>query len=336
MRKLKNSLYLVVPCYNEEEVLHETAKRLLGKMTLLTAGGKISDSSKIVFVDDGSRDNTWAIIDELCEQEIMFAGIRLSRNRGHQYALFAGLMTVRNEADIVISIDADLQDDIDAIDMMVDKYLGGCDIVYGVRNNRQKDSFFKRFTAESYYRLLRKYGCDVVFNHADYRLMSSRALAALSEYGEQVLFLRGIVPLIGYKTAVVEYTRDVRQAGESKYPLKRMLALAFDGLTSLSLRPLRLVIAAGAIMILLAGLLLIYSIIMLLMGQSMLDWKITTVSIWGVGGVITLSLGIVGEYVGRTLIEVKRRPRYFVDKTVGFDEIRNSELRTHVGIRNVS
>ena len=308
---------MVVPCYNEEEVLHDTAKQLIEKITLLINKKKIAANSKIVFVDDGSRDGTWMHIEQLCAQETAYAGIKLSRNQGHQHALLAGLMTVRDKADFVISLDADLQDDIDAIDSMIDEYLGGCDIVYGVRNNREKDSFFKRFTAESYYKLLRRYGCDVVFNHADYRLMSSRALAALSEYGEQRLFLRGIIPLIGYKTAVVEYTRNIREAGKSKYNLKRMLSLAFDGLTSLSLRPLRLVIAAGALMIIIAAALLVYSIVMQSMGQSMLDWKIVTVSVWGVGGVITLSIGIVGEYVGRILIEVKRRPRYFVDRTAG-------------------
>ena len=317
---MERTLYLVVPCYNEEEVLRDTAKLLCEKISLLINGKKISANSKIVFVDDGSRDDTWTHIEKLCVQEAKFAGIKLSRNQGHQHALLAGLMTVREEADFVISIDADLQDDIDAIDAMIEEYLGGCDIVYGVRNNREKDSFLKRFTAESYYRLLRRYGCDVVFNHADYRLMSSRALAALSEYGEQRLFLRGIIPKIGYKTSVVGYTRNIRQAGESKYNLKRMLSLAFDGLISLSLRPLRLVIAVGALMIFLAAALLVYSIVFHAMGRSMLNWKIVTVSVWGVGGVITLCIGIVGEYVGRTLIEVKRRPRYFVDRTVGLEQ----------------
>jgi len=315
-----HTLYIVVPCYNEEDVLRETAKRLSERMAALSGEMRISSNSKIVFVDDGSRDDTWDIIGKLCASDEVFAGIRLSRNRGHQYALLAGLMTVCEEADFVISIDADLQDDIDAIDRMIDEYLGGCDIVYGVRCNREKDSFFKRFTAEGFYSLLRRLGCDIVFNHADYRLMSSRALAALSEYHEQNLFLRGIVPLIGYKTSIVEYSRNVRLAGESKYPLKRMLSLAFDGLISLSLRPLRLVTAAGIVMLTAAMALLIYSIVMVFRGHTMLDWKITTLSIWGVGGIVTLSLGIVGEYVGRTFIEVKHRPRYIIDSTIGLEQ----------------
>jgi len=318
--KLKSTLYLVVPCYNEQEVLHETARRLREKIKALTDSGKISEASRIVFVDDGSRDRTWEMIDELGAKDAIFAGIKLSRNRGHQYALFAGLMTVRSEADMVISLDADLQDDIEAIDRMVDEYQNGSDIVYGVRRCREKDSFFKRVTAEGYYKLLRKYGCDIVFNHADYRLMSSRALAALSEFGEQRLFLRGLVPMLGYKTTVVEYDRGVREAGESKYPLKRMLALAIDGLISLSLRPLRLVMAAGVLMLFLTAALLIYSIVMLFWGQSMLDWKIIVMSVWGVGGIITLSLGVVGEYVGRTYLETKRRPRYFLDRTTGLEQ----------------
>jgi glycosyltransferase involved in cell wall biosynthesis len=318
--KLLNTLYIVVPCFNEEVVLLNTANVLGEKITALASGGKISGNSKIVFVDDGSRDGTWGMIEELSAGESLFAGIKLSRNQGHQNALLAGLLSVRNEADLVISIDADLQDDIGAIDRMVDEFLGGCDIVYGVRQCREKDSFFKRATAEGYYKLLRKYGCDIVFNHADYRLMSSRALEALSEYCEQRLFIRGLVPLLGYKTAVVYYDRGVREAGESKYPLMRMLSLAFDGLFSLSLRPLRVVMALGALMLVVAAALLVYSVIALFMGRSVFDWKIVTFSIWLVGGAATFSLGIVGEYVGRTYIEVKRRPRFFVEKTIGLDD----------------
>ena len=314
---MNNTLFIVVPCYNEEEVLRETAKRLEFKVKALISGGDIAGNSKIVFVDDGSRDSTWGIIEQLSGESGLFAGIKLSRNRGHQHALLAGLMSVRNAADMVISIDADLQDDIDAIDDMVQEYLKGCDIVYGVRQNREKDSFFKRFTAESYYKLLRSFGCDIVFNHADYRLMSSRALEALSEYREQSLFLRGLVPMLGYKTAVVPYTRGEREAGESKYPLKRMLALALNGLTSLSLRPLRAVIAVGFAMVVLALALLVFSFVRLSMGFSMLDWKIILVSIWGVGGIITFSLGVVGEYVGRAYLEAKGRPRFNIDKTAG-------------------
>jgi len=307
-----------VPCYNEEEVLGETAKRLREKMEALMARGDISDSSKAVFVDDGSRDDTWGIIERLSREDSLFAGIKLSRNRGHQRALLAGLMTVRAMADMVISIDAYLQDDIGAIDKMVDEYSRGCDIVYGVRQDRSKDSVFKRATAEWYYKALRAFGCDdIVFNHADYRLMSSRALDALSEYGEQNLFLRGLVPMLGFKTAAVYYSRGARKAGESKYPLKRMMSLALDGLTSLSLRPLRIVTVTGLIMLLLAAVLFVYSIVALFLGRTILNWKIITISVWGVGGIITFSLGIVGEYVGRAYMEAKRRPRYNIDRTAG-------------------
>ena len=316
-RKLKSTLFLVVPCYNEEEVLRATAKRLGEKMKVLMAAGSISQDGRVVFVDDGSQDGTWGIIERLSAEDSLFAGIKLSRNRGHQHALLAGLMMVRRAADAVISIDADLQDDIDAIDKMIDEYHAGSDIVYGVRQNREKDSFFKRVTAEMYYKLLRKLGCDIVFNHADYRLMSSRALEALSEYEEQNLFLRGLVPMLGFRTANVPYDRGVREAGESKYPLKRMLSLALNGLTSLSLRPLRIVTAAGSVMIIFAFALLIYSLVTLFMGRTMLDWKIITVSIWGVGGIVTVSIGIVGEYVGRAYMETKHRPRYNIDKTTG-------------------
>ena len=312
-----NILYIVVPCYNEEEVLRETAGRLAGKVKALCAAGKIANDSKIVFVDDGSRDGTWEIIEFLSAQDRVFAGVKLSRNRGHQNALLAGLMAVRGHADIAISIDADLQDDIDAIDEMVDKYLDGCDIVYGVRGNRDSDSFFKRATAQGYYRFLRSLGCDTVFNHADYRLMSSQALESLSEYGEQRLFLRGLVPMLGYKTSVVKYSRSPRLAGESKYPLKRMLRLAIDGILALSQRPLRLVLMAGALMLVPALALFIYLIIALCNGQPVTDWKIITFSIWTVGGVVTLSIGVVGEYVGRTYFETKGRPRYNIEKECG-------------------
>ena len=308
---------MVVPCYNESEVLRETAAKLGDKIKTLAAAGKISEGSRVVFVDDGSRDGTWEIIERLSAEDTIFAGIKLSRNRGHQYALLAGLMTVRNASDMVISIDADLQDDVGAIDRMVEKYHNGCDIVYGVRQNRGKDSFFKRFTAEMYYKLLRSLGCDIVFNHADYRLMSSRALEALSEYREQNLFLRGLAPMLGFKTETVMYDRGEREAGESKYPLKRMLSLAFSGLTSLSLRPLRMVTAAGVAMVIFALALLIYAVITLFTGRPMPEWMIITVSVWCVGGVVTLSLGIVGEYVGRTYIEAKQRPRYYIETTTG-------------------
>ena len=306
-----------MPCYNEELILRETAARLLMKMKDMMSEGKISDAGKIVFVDDGSSDGTWSIIEDLCASNPFFAGIKLSRNCGHQLALLAGLMEVRNEAGLVISLDADLQDDIDAVDRMVSEYFSGFEIVYGVRKSREKDSFFKRVTAECYYKFLRRCGCDIVFNHADYRLMSARALEALSMFGEQRLFLRGLVPLIGLKTTVVEYDRGVREGGESKYSLGRMMSLAFDGLMSLSLRPLRLVMVAGALMLLAAMALLFYSVITFFMCQVVPYLRIVLISVWAVGGIITLSLGVVGEYVGRVHVEVKRRPRYFVDKTTG-------------------
>jgi len=314
---VNNTLYLVVPCYNEEEVLRDTAGRLGAKMKALAASGAISGASRIVFVDDGSRDRTWQMIEELGDTDGLFAGVKLSRNRGHQHALLAGLMTARGEADMYISLDADLQDDIEAIDAMVGEFLGGCDIVYGVRKSRKKDTFFKRATAEGFYWMLKKLGCDIVFNHADYRLMSARALDALSEYGEQRPYLRGLVPQIGYRTAVVEYDRGAREAGESKYPLKRMLALAFDGLMSLSLKPLRIVTVTGALMLLLAAALLAYALVAASMGQPMLGWRAVAASVWAVGGIATVSIGIVGEYVGRAFVEAKRRPRYFIEKTKG-------------------
>ena len=313
---MNNTLYLVVPCYNEEEVLPETALRLSAKIKELMFDGRISHASRILFVDDGSTDRTWELICGLCSDDL-FAGIGLSRNRGHQYALYAGLMTAWSKAGMVISIDADLQDDVDAIGKMVDEYVNGFDIVYGVRKKRETDSFFKRVTAEGYYKLLRRLGCDVIFNHADFRLMSSRALEALADYKEQRLFLRGLVPMLGFKTAVVEFDRAERFAGESKYPLKRMLALAFDGVMSLSLRPLRIVSAIGGIMAAAGLAMLIGLIVLLCIGRTILDWKIVVFSVWAVGGLVMLSLGIVGEYVGRAYLETKRRPRYVIDRTVG-------------------
>lgn len=314
---MNNTLYLVVPCYNEEEVLPETALQLGAKMKALIASGKISPASRILFVDDGSADRTWELICGLSTADNVYSGIGLSRNRGHQYALYAGLMTAGKNAGMVISIDADLQDDADAIDKMVEAYLSGFDIVYGVRKKREADSFFKRFTAEGYYKLLRRLGCDVVFNHADFRLMSARALDSLADYKEQRLFLRGLVPLIGYKTAIVEFDRAERFAGESKYPLKKMLALAFDGIMSLSLRPLRIVTAAGGIMAAAALAMLIGLIVQLCMGRTVFDWKIAVFSVWAVGGLVMLGLGIVGEYVGRAYLETKRRPRYVIDRKTG-------------------
>ena len=317
---MSDRLYVVVPCYNEEEVLPETAKRLKEKLEKLISAGKISPDSRVLFVDDGSTDETWPMIKALSGQDACFTGLSLSRNRGHQNALLAGLMTVRGRADMVISMDADLQDDVDAADKMVEAYLDGADVVYGVRSSRNKDTFFKRMTAESYYKVLSAMGCQVVFNHADYRLLSARALDALSQYHEKDMFIRGVIPMLGFNTATVEYERGERFAGESKYPLKKMLKLAADGVLSLSLKPLRLVTGLGVILLVMAAALLVYSIIRVAMGVTMLDWKIVTISVWGVGGLILLCLGLVGEYAGRAYLELKNRPRYHVGDTAGLDE----------------
>lgn len=316
---MNNTLYIVVPCYNEEEVLGETASRLKVKMHSLITEDKISRDSRILFVNDGSKDGTWAMIRDLCAADRLFAGVSLSRNRGHQNALLAGLMTARGRADMVISMDADLQDDINAVDQMINEYSGGADVVYGVRNKRDKDTFFKRFTAEGYYRLLNTMGCQVVFNHADYRLLSAQALDALSEYGEQNMFIRGIIPMLGYQTSTVMYDRGERFAGESKYPLKKMLRLAFDGIFSLSLKPVKLITWLGVTLLVLAAALLVYSVVRLCMGHTILDWKIVTISVWGVGGLILIALGIIGEYIGRAYLELKGRPRYHIGETVGLE-----------------
>ena len=312
-----NRLYIVVPCYNEQDIIESTASKLLMKMEELAGDGSIAPNGKIVFVDDGSGDGTWNAINELCKHSKFYAGIKLSRNKGHQNALYAGLMIAKEEADFVISIDADLQDDINAINNMVQEYNNGCEIVYGVRNNRESDAFFKRATARCYYKLLRLARCDVIADHADFRLMSSRALDVLSEYGEQRLFLRGLVPMLGFKSSSVYYTRMARTAGKSKYPFARMMSLAIDGFMALSLRPLRLVTIIGSIMLLGAFALLLNVIVKHCCGQVVLDRAVLSLSIWAVGGIVTTSLGIVGEYIGRVLNEVKRRPRYVVERTVG-------------------
>lgn len=316
---MNDRLYVVVPCFNEMEVLGETAARLKAKMTQLISEGKIAEDSRVLLVDDGSSDNTWGLIQAFSAENDLFAGISLSRNRGHQNALLAGLMTVREKADMVISMDADLQDDVGAVDKMVDAYLDGADVVYGVRSSRNTDTIFKKLSAESYYKLLDAMGCRVVFNHADYRLLSARALEALSAYGEQDLFLRGIVPMLGYRTAEVPYDRGERFAGVSKYPLKKMLALAFSGILSLSLRPLRWIFVAGIVLLVLSAALLVYSVVQLFMGQTVLDWKLTTFSIWAIGGLLLTALGIVAEYIGRAYMEMKNRPRYHIGDTTGLD-----------------
>ncbi len=307
-----NTLYIVVPCYNEEAVLPETAKRLRGKLEGLMALGQISNHSRILFVNDGSKDGTWSLIEGLHRGCALFSGVDLTRNRGHQNALLAGLMTAKDRADMVISMDADLQDDIDAVDAMVEKYHAGCDIVYGVRSARKKDTFFKRFTAESFYRVMNFLGAETVFNHADYRLMSKAALEGLAEFGEVNLFLRGIVPMIGYTTATVEYERGERFAGESKYPLKKMLAFAMEGITSLSTKPLRWITMLGFLVFAVSIIMLIYSVVRQVMGATAWGWASLICSVWAIGGLILLSLGVMGEYIGKIYLETKARPRFLI------------------------
>ncbi len=307
-----NTLYIVVPCYNEEAVLPETAKRLRAKLEALIAAGQVSPESRVIFVNDGSKDKTWALIEELHGACSLFSGVDLSRNRVHQNALLDGLMTARERCDMAISMDADLQDDVDAVDAMVEKYHAGCDIVYGVRSARKKDSFFKRFTAEGFYRLMNALGAETVFNHADYRLMSKAALDGLAEFKEVNLFLRGIVPLIGYTNATVEYERGARFAGESKYPLRKMVAFALEGITSLSTKPIRLITGLGFLVFLVSLIMLIVFIVQWALGMTVQGWASVVCSVWAIGGLILLALGVVGEYVGKIYLETKARPRFLI------------------------
>lgn len=307
-------LYLVLPCYNEEAVLPETAKRLLQLYAQMEAAGQISPDSRIVFVDDGSRDSTWQLIAGLCAAHPCIEGIKLAHNVGHQNALLAGLLTVKESCDCAVSIDADLQDDVMCIPEFVAKFDAGCDIVYGVRSGRKSDTFFKRTTAQGFYRFMHLMGVDVVYNHADYRLLSRRALEGLSEFGETNLFLRGIVPLIGYRSDCVYYERAERFAGESKYPLKKMLSFAFDGITSFSIKPIRLVWAVGLIVSFLAIAAALYSLIAKFFGVTIEGWTSLMVSIWFLGGVQLVSVGLIGEYIGKIYKEVKRRPRYIIEE----------------------
>jgi len=303
-------IYIVVPCYNEEEVLPETAKRLAAKLTGMIEAGTIAEKSRILFVNDGSRDKTWQMIRQLHEGNSLISGLDLSRNRGHQNAVLAGLMVAKERADAVISMDADLQDDINAVDGMIAQYYDGCEIVYGVRSSRETDSDFKRGTAEAFYKLTNRLGGEVVYNHADYRLMSRRALEALEEYGEVNLFLRGIVPMLGYRTGVETYVRAERFAGESKYPLKKMLTFALEGITSLSTKPIRFITWLGLLMFLVSAGMLVYILTRFFGGYTVEGWSFITVSLWGIGGLIMLSLGILGEYIGKIYLETKHRPRY--------------------------
>lgn len=313
MERTTPILYLVVPCYNEEEALPVTAEKLHEKLTQLIDEGAILPESRMVFVDDGSKDKTWEVISELHRTDSLVRGIKLSRNQGHQNALLAGMMTVRSECDCIISLDADLQDDINAMDEMIVKYMDGCEIVYGVRSDRETDTAFKRGTAQGYYKMMNRLGADLVYNHADYRLMSALALDAFSEYQEVNLFLRGIVPMLGYKTGKVYYARAKRMQGESKYPLKKMMSFAFEGLTSLSIKPIRMITFLGIGIFFASIIMLIYIVIRYFMGMTVLGWPFLAVSVWGMGGLLMLSIGIVGEYTGRIYLETKHRPRYHVE-----------------------
>lgn len=320
-RSSEVTLYIVIPCFNEEEVLAETAKRVLKKVDSLIQERKISRKSRILFVNDGSKDNTWRIIKRLHRENLRFTGIALSRNRGHQNALLAGLMTAKEKADVVISMDADLQDDIEAIDAMLEKYRAGADIVYGVRSSRESDTWFKRNTAKIFYKIMRALGADVVENHADYRLASCRALNELANYQEVNLFLRGMFPLIGFKSEIVYYERRERFAGKSKYPLRKMLGFAWDGISSFSVRPLRIITALGILITILSILVLIYSLVMKVIGNTVSGWTFTVCSIWLVGGIQTLSLGVIGEYIGKIYSETKRRPKYCIVEDLSDDAI---------------
>ena len=306
---------VVVPCYNEEDVLPETMMRLSGKICRLVSENLISDKSKIVFVDDGSGDNTWELIERYHrENPGVFGGIKLSKNNGHQNALLSGLLTLRDYADAVISIDADMQDDIDVIDKMIEKHRAGYEIVYGVRSDRKSDNFFKRLTAQGFYRFMRFLGADIVYNHADFRLMGKNALDALSEYTEVNLFLRGIIPMLGYKKSVEYYARKERLAGTSKYPLKKMIKFALEGITSLSIQPVRMISFLGVLLFTVSIIMITYFLARRFMGHTVIGWASLVCSLWGIGGLVLLSIGVVGEYIGKIYLETKHRPRYRIER----------------------
>lgn len=307
-------LYIVIPCFNESEVLSETSKRLKEKFSVLIDKKIITADSKVIFVDDGSSDDTWNIVKSLNKQDDMFLGCKLSRNRGHQNALLAGLECAKGNCDAVISMDSDLQDDIDAIDRFVEEYEKGYEVVYGVRNKRKKDSAFKRITAEGFYKFMKFMGAEVVFNHADYRLLGKNALEKLFEFEEVNLFLRGLVPLIGYKSTKVYYERSERYAGKSKYPFKKMLSFAFDGISSLSIKPIKMIINLGLIFLVISLFILIYSLISYFSGNAVSGWTSIILSIWAIAGLNLIAIGIIGEYVGKVLLETKHRPRYIIEE----------------------
>ncbi|MDR2864299.1 MAG: glycosyltransferase family 2 protein [Spirochaetaceae bacterium] len=309
------TLGIVVPCFNEEEVLPETAKRLEEKINSLCAKNYISENSKIVFVDDGSKDATWAMISNLYrEKPNLFCGIKLSKNKGHQNALLCGLLTIKEYCDVVISMDADLQDDIEIIDKMLQKHKDGCEIVYGVREDRKQDTRFKRMSALGFYSFMKFLGVDIVYNHADFRLMGKKSLDALAEYREVNLFLRGIIPMLGYKTGIEYYSRAERFAGESKYPLSKMIKFAFEGITSLSIQPIRMITWLGIILFGVSIAMIIYFITRHFSGHTISGWSSTIVSLWAIGGLILLGIGIVGEYIGKIYLETKQRPRYQLEQ----------------------
>jgi glycosyltransferase involved in cell wall biosynthesis len=308
------TVYLVIPCYNEEAVLPETVKRLTAKMKNMIAHGRADEKSRMLLVDDGSKDKTWRMISDYSDENELVSGIKLAHNRGHQNALLAGLMTAKEYCDCAISLDADLQDDIEVLDQFVDRFTDGCDVVYGVRNKRETDSFFKRTTAQGFYKFMQVLGVDLVYNHADYRLMSRRALDALSEYQEVNLFLRGIVPLIGYRSDTVYYDRHERFAGESKYPLKKMISFAVDGITSFSVKPLKLISNFGILVSVLSVVGLIYALVSYFTGSAVAGWTAIVSSIWLLGGIQLLCIGVLGGYIGKIYSEVKARPRYRIEE----------------------
>ena len=310
----KPLLWIVIPCYNEEAVLPVTAPLFLQKIHDLTAAGKISDQSRICFVNDGSKDSTWQLICEFARKDPHYIGISQSRNRGHQNAVLAGLMEAKDNCDITISIDCDGQDDINAMDRMVDEYLKGSEVVYGVRSKRKTDTFFKRFTAEGFYHVMNAMGTEIVFNHADYRLISTRVLESFADFHEVNIFLRGMVPLVGFPSAKVYYERAERIAGESHYPLRKMLALAFDGITSLSVKPIRMIAGLGGVVSLISFIGVIWAIVQALLGHSVAGWASTTCIVCFVGGIQLISLGVIGEYIGKIYMESKHRPRYIISE----------------------
>ena len=312
----RSILYIVVPCYNESEVLPISSVIFKDKIDSLIAAGKVSERSKVVFIDDGSKDNTWEIIDSLCKSDTRFAGVKLSRNRGHQNALLGGMATVVDDCDMMVSIDADVQDDVDAIDKMVDKYHEGYEVVYGVRSARKTDSFFKRTTAQGFYKLMLAMGVETVYNHADFRLMSKTAVKAMLEFKEVNLFLRGLVPLVGYKSTSVEYERKERLAGESKYPLKKMLTFAIDGITSFSIKPIRLITSIGFFALFACVIYTIYALVRYFMGLTVAGWLSTTLSVWLFGSLNLIGIGVVGEYIGKIYLETKGRPRFIIEKYI--------------------